>query len=102
MLVSDGANVAMAENLDRAITALYAKSGAVAVPDAQSAASQAAGSRAAPAIAAGTNGWPAEALQLYQQAETHLRNGDFAAFGASWQKLRAVLQKAAAEQQKKP
>jgi uncharacterized membrane protein (UPF0182 family) len=44
--------------------------------------------------------WSAEALRLYDQAEAQLRAGDFAAFGATWQKLHVVLQNAARDSRK--
>ena len=97
VLVSDGISVAMGETLERAIVALHA--------DALSATSdtqryETAGQpdpRAGQNIGlppAGTD-WPVEALRLYDEAGRHLRNGDFAAFGSSWQRLREVLQRAA-------
>jgi uncharacterized membrane protein (UPF0182 family) len=108
VLVSDGSNVAMAETLELAISALYAKTGATAVTTAPAAkpGSDAGASGAANNVAGstqrpvGSGAWPAEALRLYDQAERQLRAGDFAAFGASWKQLHDVLQKAQIEQRK--
>lgn len=100
VLVSDGSNVAMAETLERAIAALYAKSGVTYTAPASAAAATQTGIavNATAQRPAGTAGWSADALRLYDEAEQHLRAGDFAAFGASWRRLHDVLQKASVEQ----
>ena len=126
VLVSDGTNAVMAETLPEAVQKLAMRNGgtssftgadADAFPPAGTGARGAEGAgigasgtgvapgrAGAPGSAAntlrppGSATWPAEALRLYDQAEAQLKRGDFAGFGASWQKLRAVLQKANAEQ----
>lgn len=85
IIVSDGANVSMAETLESAVASLYRGATATqAVP-----AGQGPGVRELPDA-----GWPAEALQLYDQAQERLRQGDFAGFGEAWTRLREVLLRA--------
>jgi hypothetical protein len=85
VIASDGENVAMAETLAAAITQLYAGS---RTPAGEPAAPS------APPPGAAAN-WPVEALQLYEEAQARLRDGDFAGFGAVWARLRETLERAA-------
>jgi uncharacterized membrane protein (UPF0182 family) len=109
VLVSDGALVVMAESLDAAVRQLAARNGGAitgSIAAGGAPATTNAGIPAANAPSASSPAqrplpnaqWPAEALRLYDQAEAQLRAGDFAAFGATWQRLRVVLQNAAREQ----
>jgi uncharacterized membrane protein (UPF0182 family) len=107
VLVSDGEIAVMANTLDAAVRLLISRTGGtVSARDnntangtnAANATSANATSGGAAAGNAATAAWPAEALQLYDQAERQLRAGDFAAFGETWKQLRAVLQEAAGGQ----
>jgi uncharacterized membrane protein (UPF0182 family) len=91
VIVSDGANVSMAETLESAIAALYRGADAGAGQPAPTA-------RAPTAPGASAGNWPAEALELYEQAQERLRQGDFAGFGEAWTRLRAVLERAARQE----
>jgi hypothetical protein len=85
IIVSDGANVSMAETLEGAVAALYR--GATAAQPSRPEQAQ-----ATPAIPQA--GWSGEALELYEQAQERLRQGDFAGFGEAWARLREVLVRA--------
>jgi uncharacterized protein len=91
IIVSDGAAVAMAEDIGGAIAALTG-----AVPGREPAALREGGDAAAAAGAADTaaGAWRQLALQLLREAEAHLRAGDFAAFGATWARLKTLLEQA--------
>ena len=85
IIVSDGANVSMAETLESAVADLYrSDTAAEAVPPEQT--------RVVPILP--QSSWPAEALELYDQAQERLRQGDFAGFGEAWRRLREVLVRA--------
>lgn len=91
IIVSDGVNASMGETLQDAVAVLYRGD----VPAAESAAPA-----AGPELPAATGpfaAWPEEALQLYDQAQERLRQGDFAGFGEAWARLREILQRAARE-----
>jgi hypothetical protein len=88
IIVSDGANVSMAETLEAAIAALYR--GTAEVPPTP--ADQARAPTGVPAVPGGD--WPREALELYERAQERLRQGDFAGFGEAWARLREVLMRA--------
>jgi hypothetical protein len=95
IIVSDGANVSMAESLDAAVAGLYRGAGGVAAGE--PAAAEAPRPQTSPALPA--VGWSAEALQLYDLAQERLRQGDFAGFGAAWTRLREVLVRASGPEQ---
>jgi uncharacterized membrane protein (UPF0182 family) len=82
VIVSDGTAVNMAQTLAEAVNGLYGRS--VAAP--------AAGSRSAPTGSA--ESWARDALQMLEEADRRLRNGDFAGFGERWSALEQLLQRA--------
>ncbi|HEX7117221.1 MAG TPA: UPF0182 family protein [Longimicrobiales bacterium] len=86
VVVSDGRAVSMASTLEEAVRQLRSP-GSVSRAGPLSA--------DAPATAA-PGDWPRRALELLEQAEQRLRNGDWAGFGESWGALRALLQRAGA------
>jgi hypothetical protein len=45
-----------------------------------------------PADAGATEAWRQQALQLMREADNRLRAGDFAGFGAAWDRLRTLLE----------
>ncbi len=81
IIVSDGDRVAMAPTLQEAMAQLR---GAPGVSPATATTPAAANE--------GTARWPARALQLLEAAETSLRNGDWAGYGARLKQLRELLQ----------
>ena len=89
VLVSDGRAVAMGPNLVAALQTLLGGSGAPGEADQPAA-------PGAPPRAAATAGWPADALRLLDQADQHLRRGEWAEFGARLAELRAILREAGA------
>lgn len=84
-IVSDGGNVAMAPTLAEAVRALGTPPGEQA----------AAVTGSAPAAPASATDWPREALQLLEEAERRLRNGDWAGFGENWTRLQRLLRELA-------
>jgi uncharacterized protein len=89
VIVSDGTAVAMAEEFRGAIAAL----GVDLVDAAQrrrASAEPAADTASRPAEGAG-EAWRMQALQLMREADNRLRAGDWAGFGAAWDRLRAFL-----------
>ncbi|MGH7467046.1 MAG: UPF0182 family protein [Longimicrobiales bacterium] len=84
IIVSDGDHVTMATSLDDGLSALRG---------APSTAPAATTGSTAPVAA--TNGWPQRALQLLEAAETSLRNGDWAGYGARLTQLRELLRQLA-------
>jgi uncharacterized membrane protein (UPF0182 family) len=93
VIVSDGSAVAMDSTLAGSVDELrHIVAGGVAPAPAVAAATTHAA--ALPAVPLNARDWPRQALQLYDQANRQLRAGDFAAFGATWRQLRAVLDSA--------
>lgn len=85
-VVSDGRRVSMEPSLEDAISALAASGAGEAVVSGEE------GPIARPPSAGAQ--WPAEALDLLDQAEARLREGDWAGFGAALDQLRALLRNA--------
>jgi uncharacterized protein len=85
VIVSDGSAVAMATELRAAIVALGGEliDTARREPAPRTASDPGAGDR---------DDWREQALQLLQQADDRLRAGDFAGFGAAWNRLRTLLE----------
>ena len=83
-VVSDGRRVAMEPTLPEAIEALAAASG-TGLPEVST---EGEAGEAAPAV---TAGWPQEALDLLDRAETSLREGDWTGFGQALEELRTLL-----------
>jgi len=81
-VVSDGSRVAMMEELPQTIAAL---AGAEVAPPATE------DGAAAGALPAPTATWPTEALELLNEAESHLRAGDWEGFGLALEQLRTLL-----------
>jgi uncharacterized membrane protein (UPF0182 family) len=82
-VVSDGRTVAMEETLSQAIAALAgATGGEFTEPVAP---------EGLEALALPRARWPQEALDLLDEAEARLREGDWAGFGAALDELRALL-----------
>ncbi len=86
VVVSDGRAVSMAPTLEEAIRQLGS-------PGAES--RRQAGPNAADPRPAVRGDWTRQALELLNQAEQRLRNGDWAGFGESWGALKTLLQSAA-------
>jgi len=83
-VVSDGRRVVMEPTLEEAMMALALASGTGgSVPGGTEVS-------ALPAPAPGGS-WPREALELLEEAEDHLRRGDWAGFGRALEALRALL-----------
>ncbi len=87
-VVSDGRRVAMEETLLGAIQALAAEDGRSVAPRPGTVVQGAAVGDLGPID---TSRWPAEALDLLEQAESRLREGDFAGFGERLDRLRTLL-----------
>jgi uncharacterized protein len=90
VIVSDGTAVTMAEDFRTAISALSGE-----LLDAATRRAETGPRRGAPDTAAGTAGleaWQAQALELMREADARLRAGDFAGFGAAWNRLRTLLE----------
>ncbi len=81
-VVSDGRRVSMSPDLSGAIAAL------AGVRSTSSSSAGGSGSTAE----RGTEQWPAAALDLLNQAESHLKAGDWQGFGESLKRLRALLE----------
>lgn len=88
VIVSDGTAVAMADDLPSAMAALHGDA-----PPRQREPQAAATEPGAQPRPAGI--WSQRALDLMREADASLRNGDFAAFGAAWARLRALLEERA-------
>jgi uncharacterized protein len=87
VIVSDGTAVAMAGDLPAAVAALGGELAAERRP-----------MSVQPGVIAGASpgaDWAAGALDLMREADARLREGDFAAFGAAWVRLRALLEQQA-------
>jgi uncharacterized membrane protein (UPF0182 family) len=84
IIVSDGDHVAMAATLGEGLAALRGAPGSAPPPP----------TTTMPATS-GTEGWPQRALQLLEAAETSLRNGDWAGYGARLAELRQLLRQLA-------
>lgn len=85
-VVSDGRRVAMEPTLEEAIASLaVAWGGEVRAPSTEGDLEE------TPIL---PTGWPREALDLLDQAESRLREGDWAGFGAALDELRSVLRNA--------
>jgi uncharacterized membrane protein (UPF0182 family) len=85
VIATDGTSVAMSEDLEGAIARM------VGTTPTRVAASPA----AADSVAGGTpaaSEWRARALELMREADDRLRAGDFAGFGAAWNRLRTLLE----------
>ena len=87
-VVSDGRRVAMEETLLQAIQALAAEDGGSVGPLPGTTVQ---GADAGTPGALDTSRWPAEALDLLEEAEARLREGDFAGFGERLDRLRVLL-----------
>ncbi len=88
IVVSDGRAVSMAPSLEEAVKQLHSP-GAGPAPAARP------GAPAQPTP--DPESWSRHALELMNQAEQRLRNGDWAGFGESWSALRALLQGAGSD-----
>ncbi|HEX6939157.1 MAG TPA: UPF0182 family protein [Longimicrobiales bacterium] len=84
VVVSDGRAVSMASTLEEAVRQL-GRPGMAAT---------AAESDPEPDPSSAPHDWSRRALELLDQAEQRLRNGDWAGFGESWGALRSLLQRA--------
>jgi hypothetical protein len=80
IVVSDGENVSMARTLRAAMVGLR--------PGTES-----------PAVAVQRTGWPQEALELLDRAESRLRDGDWGEYGRLLAELRSLLERIAREEQ---
>jgi uncharacterized protein len=80
IVVSEGDRVAMALSLDEGLTTLRGQPASAPVRATR------------PSETAPADAWPQRALQLLDAAETSLRNGDYAAYGARLRQLRELLQ----------
>jgi uncharacterized protein len=87
VIVSDGRATAMAATLAGALDALRGSGGPDSAPDSAA---------APPRPGAQPSGLSQRALQLLDQAEQHLRRGEWAAFGARLAELRTLLRSGAA------
>jgi uncharacterized protein len=99
VIVSDGIAVAMAADLRSAITALVGDVPGFATDDQQDPADAAElADRPArePVDAVPGEEWRRRAAELLREAEDRLRAGDFAGFGAAWNRLRALLEQGGA------
>jgi uncharacterized membrane protein (UPF0182 family) len=83
IIASDGDHVAMAPSLEEALGLLRGAPSNAPAPTVR------------PATNAPAERWPERALQLLEAAETSLRNGDFAGYGARLKQLRELLQQIA-------
>jgi uncharacterized protein len=90
VIVSDGSSVAMAEEFRGAITALGGELVDRPAPRAADAEPDAVPPTAA--TAAADDPWRQQALELMREADSRLRAGDFAGFGAAWNRLRTHLE----------
>jgi uncharacterized membrane protein (UPF0182 family) len=88
-VVSDGVRVAMTEELSDAV-AFLAGGAAPAAEGAATALDTGEAGNAATALP--MSAWPQSALDLLDQAESRLRDGDWQGFGAALQELRTLLQ----------
>lgn len=88
--VSDGNSVAMATTLPQALASLAQGGGAVVEGKPAAAGPGAADTGV-------TSSWPNRALQLLEDAEQHLRDGDWAGFGTRWNELKDLLKRIAEE-----
>ena len=86
LIVSDGSRVAMAQNLEDAVTGVFGGS----VAQQPAARDTTAASTAAPTTAAQPT-IQRRALELLERAETALRNGDYAGFGRYMNELKQYL-----------
>jgi uncharacterized membrane protein (UPF0182 family) len=84
-IVSDGDRVTMAPTLGEALTALRGTPESAPAPV----------STAPTSTLPVQNDWSQRALRLLEEAETALRNGDWAGYGARQRQLRELLQQAA-------
>jgi uncharacterized protein len=93
VIVSDGTAVAMAEDFRAAIMALGVEliDGA-ARPAPPPADGPAAVPQPRPTDTAADAAWRQQALQLMREADNRLRAGDWAGFGAAWDRLRVLLE----------
>jgi uncharacterized membrane protein (UPF0182 family) len=90
IIVSDGTRTAMGNTLRDAVAEMFGTTAPAAAPEAQEA--------AGPQVPTAQGQWPRRALELLDQAESALRVGDYATFGARIQELKRFLQQAAPPQ----
>jgi uncharacterized membrane protein (UPF0182 family) len=83
VVVSDGTNVNMAETMAQAVEGLYGNADRPV--------------RDTTGTAHTDPNWASEALRLLDEAERRLRSGDWAGFGALWDRLQETLRQAARE-----
>jgi uncharacterized protein len=83
-VLSDGRRVVMTNTLAEGLTALSEGSASALVERVLD-----------PGMDPSTTVWPSEALELLEQAEERLREGDFAGFGRALEELRTLLRQAA-------
>lgn len=83
-VVSDGRRVAMEETLSQAISALAGASG-------DQVSSVPAAGAPSEGVSLSPDAWPGEALELLDEAERRLREGDWSGFGSALEELRALL-----------
>lgn len=81
VIVSDGTVVGMAETLGAAVNGLYGRRADTPPPE-------------GPVL---PGRWAADAVDLLEEAESRLREGDLAGFGVIWERLQRLLRQAAAE-----
>jgi uncharacterized protein len=91
VIVSDGSSVSMAEDFRAAIAALAGELGQ-AQPRQEAGAADGQERAAVPPTAGGDDAWRQRALELMREADNRIRAGDFAGFGAAWDRLRRHLE----------
>jgi uncharacterized protein len=87
VIVSDGIAVAMAGDVRSAVAALVGD-----VPVEQPDAATEGAVEVEPRDAVAGEEWRRRAVELLREAEDRLRAGDFAGFGAAWNRLRTLLE----------
>jgi uncharacterized protein len=92
VIVSDGTAVAMDVDFIGAIAALGGETAAAASELAQRPRAETDPFVAQPGDAPGMQAWRQQALELVREADNRMRAGDWAGFGAAWNRLRVLLE----------
>jgi uncharacterized protein len=92
VIVSDGTAVAMDVDFIGAIAALGGETAAAASGLAQRARDATGQAEVQPGDPPGLQAWRQQALELVREAESRMRAGDWAGFGAAWNRLRVLLE----------